>query len=111
MKKNKVLLLAVAALVAVGALAGGMASALASGSKLMKIPDANGVIHTCYKLDASQGDAFRVINAPNQHCKPGETPLSWNQIGPTGPTGKTGPTGPTGRTGPTGPTGPTGRTG
>ena len=34
-------------------------------------------------------------------CTKGETPISWNQMGPQGPTGPTGPTGPAGLTGKT----------
>src|SRR6266704_2139654 len=35
-------------------------------------------------------------------CSPGETLVSWNQVGPPGPTGATGATGPSGPTGPSG---------
>jgi type VI secretion system secreted protein Hcp len=38
-------------------------------------------------------------------CKPNETALSWNTVGPTGDTGPAGPSGATGSTGPQGPAG------
>jgi len=54
------------------------------------------------------------IVADGATCSRGETPLSWNQVGPQGPAGATGPqgdpgpAGPTGATGPMGPVGPAG---
>ena len=69
------------------------------------IPD-SGVIEGCYQKN--KGD-LRVIDTSNGgNCNPSETPLSWNQTGPTGATGARGPTGTTGPTGAKGPTGTTG---
>jgi hypothetical protein len=66
------------------------------------IPDANGVIHGCYRTSGppnSRG-ALRVIDIEaGQTCGSGEVALSWNQTGPQGPAGATGPAGPQGATG------------
>ena len=82
--------------------------AVAGGIAYGSIPDSSGVIHTCYTLDASSGDAFRVINAPSQHCKAGETALNWNQRGPTGPSGASGASGVRGASGASGASGVSG---
>src|SRR5689334_22586589 len=59
--------------------------ALAGGSvAFATIPDSSVVIHGCYKT--ATGD-LRVIDTGFTSCKPGESPLSWNQTGPTGPQG------------------------
>jgi hypothetical protein len=64
------------------------------------IPD-SGVVHGCYKTVTG---VLRVIDtSAGDSCTPGETPLSWNQAGPTGVTGSSGPTGATGPTGTAGP--------
>lgn len=70
-----------------------------------------GVINGCYK---TQNGQLRVIDPASDHCLPSETPISWNQAGPTGlrgPTGQQGPTGPQGLKGDTGATGPAGPAG
>jgi Collagen triple helix repeat (20 copies) len=90
---------AVAVVVVVAIAVGGIAYA--------SIPDANGVIHGCYRPTTGQ----LIVAISGKGCEEGWTPLNWNQTGQTGPTGLTGPTGPTGLTGPTGATGPTGTTG
>jgi hypothetical protein len=68
-----------AAVVACLALVGGVAYAT--------IPDANGVIHGCYK---KSGGAVRVIDSPSASCDSNETPLNWSQTGPQGPQGEPG---------------------
>src|SRR5262245_5967359 len=80
--------------VGVGVAVGGIAYA--------SIPDANGVIHGCYKSD---NGVLRVFGKSKdfQQCNAGEKLLDWSQTGPTGPTG---PSGAAGATGPTGETGP-----
>ena len=45
------------------------------------IPDANGVIHACYK---QSNGALRVIDAPAESCDASESPLSWSQSGLSG---------------------------
>lgn len=78
------------------------------------IPAANGVISACY-VPAS--GTIKVIDSSVTTCHPGETKLTWNQIGPQGPQGPQGipgpqgvpgPVGPMGQQGPVGPAGPTG---
>jgi hypothetical protein len=60
------------------------------------IPDANGVIHACYRSD---GD-LRLIDKTN--CTNDETALTWNLQGPQGPAGPDGTPGPQGAAGPQG---------
>ncbi len=72
------------------------------------IPDANGVIHGCYK---KSGGTLRVIDSAVERCGASETPLNWNQTGPQGPQGPQGVTGPAGPQGPEGPPGPQGQEG
>jgi hypothetical protein len=70
------------------------------------IPDAAGVIHSCYR--ASNG-RLRVIDTHHgAGCRPNETALNFNQMGRPGPAGAAGPKGDTGLTGPAGPGGPKG---
>jgi hypothetical protein len=69
-----------------------------------QIPDGNGVIHGCRKVD---GGALRVV-ARAAACRSGEKALPWNQQGPAGPAGPTGPAGPAGPKGATGAQGPAG---
>ena len=73
-----------------------------AGVALAAIPDRNGVIHACRKVE---GGALRVV-AKASACRSGERALAWNQRGAQGPTGPTGPTGATGAQGPQGPAGP-----
>jgi hypothetical protein len=95
--------------------AGGLfALILAGGVALAQ----NEVIAACAKPN---GDLRIVESAAD--CKSGETPLTWNIIGPVGPEGPqgvpgpqgpqglAGPAGPVGRQGETGPQGPVGPTG
>jgi hypothetical protein len=94
--------LAVAGAIALGAVA-------FSGLAWAGIPDANGVVHTCYSKATG---TWRPIDVDKgEKCKSGEVSLDLNQKGQTGATGPTGPTGPTGATGSTGATGPAGPTG
>ena len=85
--------------------------ALAGGLAYASIPDSDGTIHACLLKSLEQ---VRIIDPSEQQCRPNETPISWNQMGPTGatgPQGATGATGPQGATGATGPQGATGATG
>lgn len=67
------------------------------------VPDADGVIHGCYK---TTNGSLRVIDAPAVTCDPkNETPISWNQAGTRGPQGAQGEQGPIGPQGPAGPQG------
>ena len=70
------------------------------------IPDANGVIHGCFK---NNGD-LRVVKK-NTACKNNETSLSWNQTGPRGAAGPPGAAGPAGAPGSRGDKGATGAQG
>jgi hypothetical protein len=79
-----------------------VAAVAVGGIAYASIPDANGVIHGCYRKTTGQ---LIVIDSGGKGCEEGWTPLNWSQTGPTGLTGPTGPTGATGATGATGPTG------
>jgi hypothetical protein len=46
------------------------------------IPDANGIIHGCYKKTGGQ---LRVIDGETSACDNNETPIQWGQTGPQGP--------------------------
>ena len=81
-----------------------IAAVAVAGAALAAIPDGNGVIHACRKVD---GGALRVV-ANASACRHGERSLAWNQRGAIGPTGPTGPAGPQGATGAQGPQGPAG---
>ena len=67
-----------------------------AGAALAAIPDGNGIIHACRKID---GGALRVV-AKSSACRSGERVLAWNKRGPAGPTGPAGPQGPQGPAGP-----------
>jgi hypothetical protein len=55
------------------------------------IPDSNGVIHGCY---LNKIGTLRVIDTDTaQHCLSFETPIQWNQTGPTGAQGPAGANG------------------
>jgi len=83
--------------------------AAASGIAYASIPDANGLIHSCYQKIKGQ---LRVINTDNgQNCNPNEVSLNWNQTGPQGPQGAQGTQGPAGPAGPQGAQGPQGAAG
>ncbi len=85
------------------------ATSLVGAQALLQVPDANGVVHTCYKKDNGQ---WRVVNDATD-CLPSEVSLDLNQLGPAGPKGDTGvgATGATGTQGATGATGTQGATG
>jgi hypothetical protein len=80
----------------VGALA---ATALAGGIAWAAIPDAGGVIHTCYSQSTG---TWRPIDYPTAKCKSGETQLDLNQKGPQGNAGPKGDKGDKGDPGPQG---------
>ena len=46
------------------------------------IPDANGIIHGCYKKTSGQ---LRVIDGETSSCDSNEVPIQWGQTGPQGP--------------------------
>lgn len=64
-----------------------IAAVAVAGAALAAIPDGNGVIHACRKVD---GGALRVV-AKASACRHGERALAWNQRGAAGPTGPAGP--------------------
>ena len=65
-----------------------------------------GVVYTgCYQKSSGM---LRIIGDPIVGCKPNETMIQWNQVGPQG---EPGPAGPTGSAGPAGATGPQGEPG
>lgn len=84
-----------------GTLIGVVALVVASGGvAYATIPDAGGVIHSCYGASGS----LRVIDSDDgDTCKPNETPLTFNQTGPQGPPGADGADGADGGPGPRGP--------
>ncbi len=96
------------ALFAAGALAVGLASAVAVAA----IPDSNGVIHACYDTtsNATPDGTVRLVDE-NEQCEPDEAAIAWNQRGPRGPQGPAGADGPRGPAGPAGPAGPPGPAG
>ena len=87
-----------------------IAAVALAGAAVAAIPDGDGVIHACRKVD---GGALRVV-ARASACRSGERSLAWNQRGAEGPTGPAGaagaqgPAGPKGATGAQGPQGPAG---
>jgi type VI protein secretion system component Hcp len=110
-----------AALLAVGALGGGAAFAVAS------VPDGNGTIHACVVVSNGTTIPFdnpgvaniRIIDPSHgQSCASSggeqtvsEIPLTFNTAGPAGPAGPTGPAGAKGSSGSPGPAGPSTTTG
>jgi hypothetical protein len=64
-----------------GALIGAMAMAALGSIAWAAIPDADGVIHACYK---QSNGALRVIDAPAEVCDASESPLNWSQSGLSG---------------------------
>ena len=87
-----------------------IAAVALAGAAVAAIPDGDGVIHACRKVD---GGALRVV-ARASACRSGERALAWNQRGaegPTGPAGAAGPPGPAGPKGATGAQGPQGPAG
>ena len=96
------------------------AAVIAGGVAWASVPDSDGVIHACYKVDSHDqvvSDArLRVIDEAStgsdasKACKRDERQLDWNQTG-TGPPGPQGPAGPQGPQGPQGETGAAGEQG
>jgi lamin tail-like protein len=84
-----------------------IAAVAVAGAAFAAIPDRDGVIHACRKLD---GGALRAV-AKASACRSGERALAWNQQGPRGATGPAGAQGPAGPAGPAGPQGATGAQG
>jgi hypothetical protein len=86
-----------------------------AGLAYAAIPDAGGVIHTCYNDTSNPSGQMRVIDSEKgQVCAKNEKALAFNQTGPQGPQGPAGPAGPAGpegAQGPAGPAGPIGATG
>jgi hypothetical protein len=73
------------------------------------IPDAQGVISTCYHRKSG---VLRIIdNEAGKKCKTNENPLQWNQLGPQGLPGPQGPQGEAGLQGEMGLQGPQGEPG
>ena len=76
-----------------------IAAVAVAGAALAAIPDGNGVIHACRKVD---GGALRVV-AKASACRSGERALAWNQRGAAGrPARARRPSGPRARPGPRG---------
>lgn len=98
-----------AALVAVGALGGGAALAIAA------VPGSDGVIHACYEVQkdgttpvATTGNVRIIDPSAGQSCNtvvgaagPTERAINWNVTGPAGAPGATGAQGPPGAAGQT----------
>jgi hypothetical protein len=87
--------------------------AIAAGIAYATIPDASGVIHSCYKKDTGN---MRVINTAsriknNRSCTGDEAALNFNRTGPPGPPGARGNDGTNGTNGAKGDTGPPGPAG
>src|SRR5262245_7722743 len=96
------LLAVIAGVVAIGAVASGVA--IAAGVQLPFSGDGN-TINGCYD---SQGGNLKVLTPSSNKCATGFKAITWNQTGPVGPKGDKGDTGATGATGAIGATGATG---
>src|SRR6266850_1266608 len=82
----------------------------ASAFLLLRVtPVAAQTNNTIYACINGQGSA-RLVGA-NEQCKPSETRVAWNVVGPTGPVGPAGPAGLQGTKGDTGAAGPQGSQG
>jgi hypothetical protein len=101
-----------------GLLTIGLAAALA-GTLASAQGNDQGAIHSCVRINGDGGQRadnessdpnIRIVGA-GTNCKRNETPLAWNQQGPTGPAGSPGPQGPAGPQGPKGDTGAQGPAG
>lgn len=69
------------ALASFSCIAGGAAGAAYAG-----IPDADGIIHACFKSSSTNQGSLRVIDtAKGQTCGGGESPLQWRQSSPEVP--------------------------
>ena len=62
-------------------------AAIGVGAAVAAIPAADGTIHGCF---ATKGGALRVIDTGQTCTARSESPLTWNQTGPTGPQGAKG---------------------
>jgi len=72
-----------------------VAIAVTAGFAYATVPDANGVIHACYRVDKKGEDdkgQVRIVDSARD-CKKNEQHITWNQRGPQGETGPTGPPG------------------
>jgi Lamin Tail Domain len=76
-----------------------LAAVAGTGVAIASIPDENGVIHACRKIEG--GGLRAVVSA--RRCRANERPLKWNVRGRRGPAG---PAGPQGEQGPRGEPGP-----
>lgn len=90
---------------AIGAM---VVAAVAGGVAWATIPDAGGIIHTCYSQATG---TWRPIDYPTAKCKSGETQLDFNQKGVKGDTGPQGPAGTSGPPGKDGTNGADGKNG
>jgi hypothetical protein len=99
----------VTAAVAVAAILGGGAAALASGNTPALTATSSGEVHACVS-----NTTHAIIQRTGRRCARGYTGLNWSITGPQGATGaagaagQQGPKGDTGATGPQGPAGPQG---
>ena len=60
-----------------------------AGFAYAAIPDAQGVIHGCYRSSGLLANgALRIIDSDTQACNNNEDAISWNQTGPQGPPGQ-----------------------
>jgi hypothetical protein len=88
---------------------GGLVAVLGTPGLVMivnaAIPDANGVIHACYRSNGN----LRLVDKST--CVAGETAISWNQSGAQGAQGEAGLQGSQGIPGPQGAAGPSGTEG
>ena len=92
-----------------GALVGGVASALVTTGVIYAHGGDGSLIHGC--INANGG--LRITGAPgygnpSTACGGGETAVDWSQTGPAGPAGAPGPAGAAGPAGGVGPPGPAG---
>lgn len=80
----------------------GVLVTLISAGVAVTFADTGGVIFACVN---NVNGSVRIV-AAQVSCKPDETPVHWNVIGPQGPPGPQGPAGPAGPQGPPGQSGP-----
>jgi len=92
------------ALLTVAGLAATAGIAFATTAVTNAFTDSQGVYHGC----VGNGSGHLRVVTPGEGCKPSETAIDWNRVGPQGPQGTQGPKGYTGATGTTGAAGLTG---
>jgi hypothetical protein len=93
------------ALLTVAGLAAMAGIAFATTAVTNAFTDSQGVYHGC----VGNGSGNLRVVTPGEGCRPSETAIDWNRVGPQGvqgPTGATGSQGPKGDPGTQGPTGP-----